>query len=81
MDKPDIRQVERRLVAVLKKKCREAIGHTVLTVLCTSAFVVLASLVALVLLGGVMSLLSRLKLVQLKEKKLELTAASASAST
>lgn len=54
MDKPDIRQVERCLVVVLKKKRREAIGYTVLTVLCTPTFVVLASLVALVLLGGVM---------------------------
>ena len=37
-------QVEQRLAAVLEKERREAIGYTVLTVLCTPAFVALASL-------------------------------------
>lgn len=50
MNEPDIRQVEQRLTAVLKKEHWEAIGYTVLTVLCTPEFVALASLVVLVVL-------------------------------
>ena len=44
MKQPEVGQVEQRLAAVLEKERREAIGYTVLTVLCTPAFVALASL-------------------------------------
>lgn len=50
MNEPDIRQVEQRLAAVISKERREVIGYTLLTVLCTPAFVVLASLAGMFIL-------------------------------
>ena len=44
MNGPDIGQVEQRLAAVISKERRAAISYTLLTVLCTPAFVVLGSL-------------------------------------
>ena len=38
MNEPDIGHVEQRLAVVLQKERREAIGYTVLTVLCIPAF-------------------------------------------
>lgn len=45
MKGPDLQEVEKRLSVVLEKERREAIGYTVLTVLCTPAFVAMASVV------------------------------------
>ena len=45
MKEPDLEEVEKRLAVVLEKERREAIGYTVLTVLCTPAFVAMASVV------------------------------------
>lgn len=50
MNGPDIGQVEQRLAAVISKERRAAISYTLLTVLCTPAFVVLGSLVVLLVL-------------------------------
>jgi peptidoglycan/LPS O-acetylase OafA/YrhL len=49
MNEPDVGQVEQRLAAVMKKERREAIGYTVIIVLCTPAFV-LASLLGMIIL-------------------------------
>lgn len=46
-EEPQMRQIEQRLAAVLKKKRWEAFGFTLLTVLCTPLFVVLAGFLAL----------------------------------
>ena len=54
VDQPEMRQVEERLVSVLEKERRDAIGYTLLTVLCTPFFVVLAGLVALALVGFIL---------------------------
>jgi hypothetical protein len=53
MKEPDIKRVEQRLEAVLDKARREAITYTVLTVLCTPAFVAIASVVAWLLLAHI----------------------------
>jgi hypothetical protein len=45
MEQPDIESVTRSLEAVLQKERREALVYTLLTVLCTPAFVAIASLV------------------------------------
>jgi len=45
MNEPDLQEVEKRLVAVLEKERRKAIGYTVLTILCTPAFVAMVSVV------------------------------------
>ncbi len=45
MEQPDIEGVTRDLEAVLQKERREALVYTLLTVLCTPAFVAVASLV------------------------------------
>ena len=45
--------MEQRLAAVLNKERREAIAYTVLTVLCTPAFVAIASVVAWLLLTNI----------------------------
>jgi hypothetical protein len=50
VNEPDINQVEQRLAETLKKEHREAIGYMVLIVLCTPAFVVLASLMGMFIL-------------------------------
>ncbi|HUV66094.1 MAG TPA: hypothetical protein VMW24_19525, partial [Sedimentisphaerales bacterium] len=50
MNGPDIGQVEQRLVAVISKERQKAIRQTLLIVLCTPAFVALASLMALFVL-------------------------------
>ena len=54
MSEPDIKQIEQRLTAVLKKERREAIGYTILTILCTPVFVVLAGLVVWIVVGFVL---------------------------
>lgn len=53
MTELDIEQIERQLSIVISEKRREAIGYTVLTVLCTPAFVLLGSLVFLLVLAYV----------------------------
>ncbi len=50
VDQLDMRQIEKRLAAVLEKERRDAIGYAVLTVLCTPFFVVLISIVVMVIL-------------------------------
>jgi hypothetical protein len=55
MNEPDIGQVEKRLAAVIREERREAIGYTLLTVLCTPVFVLAASLVAVLVFGYVLS--------------------------
>jgi len=51
MNELDIDKVERNLAAVLERERRDAIAYTLLTVLATPFFVILASVVALVLLA------------------------------
>lgn len=51
MDMPDILPVEQRLAAIIKEERHEAIGYTILTVLCTPVFVVLGTLAVLILLA------------------------------
>ena len=55
MNGPDIGHVEQRLAAMIGDERREAIGYTLLTVLCTPVFVLLASLVAVLILGYILS--------------------------
>ena len=43
MKEPDYKEVENRLAAVIDKQRKEVIGYTVLTLLCTPVFVVIAS--------------------------------------
>lgn len=47
----DISQIEQRLATILEKERREAIGYTILTVLCTPVFVALAGFVVLIILS------------------------------
>ena len=54
MNEPDTKKVEQRLVAVLNKERQKAIAYTVLTVLCTPAFVAIVSMMALLLVIIVM---------------------------
>lgn len=54
VDEPETRQIERRLVAVLKKERWDAIGYAVLTVLCTPVFVVLISLPLMMMIALVL---------------------------
>ncbi len=54
MDEPDINQVEKRLSEILYKERREAIGYTVLTVLCTPVFAAMVGLVAWIVVGFVL---------------------------
>ena len=51
MSEPDVAYVEQRLAAVIRAERREAIGYTLLTVLCTPVFVLAAGLVVLLILG------------------------------
>ncbi len=53
MSGPDIGQVAERLAAVIGKERRAAISYTLLTVLCTPAFVVLGSLVILFIMAHI----------------------------
>jgi hypothetical protein len=53
MTELDIAQVEQRLAVVISDSRRKAIGYTVLTVLCTPAFLLLASLLFLLVLAYV----------------------------
>jgi hypothetical protein len=48
-------QIEQRLVAVLKKQRREAIGYSVLTVLCTPFFVALIGLAVMIMIAFIFS--------------------------
>lgn len=50
MTELDIAQIERKLAVVISESRRKAISYTVLTVLCTPAFVLLGSLVMMLLL-------------------------------
>ena len=59
MDQPEMRQIEQRLVAVLKKERPEAIGYTLLTVLCAPFFVVLIGLAVMI--------------IQIRDNRLQLT--------
>lgn len=43
MKEPDLKKVEQRLAAVIGKQRKEVIGYTVLTLLCTPIFVIIAS--------------------------------------
>lgn len=54
MNGPDIGQVEQRLAAVISKERRAAISYTLLTVLCTPAFVVLGSLGILLIMAHIL---------------------------
>jgi hypothetical protein len=56
MTEPDIAQAEQRLAVVISESRRKAISYTVLTVLCTPAFVLLGSLVLLVVLAYIFRL-------------------------
>ncbi len=56
MSEPDVAYVEQRLAAVIRAERREAIGYTLLTVLCTPVFVLAAGLVALLILGFMLHL-------------------------
>jgi hypothetical protein len=49
----DLQEVEKRLVGILEKERREAIGYTVLTILCTPAFVAMASVVIFIVFAYV----------------------------
>jgi len=51
MDQPDMKQIEQRLAAVLKKERRDAICYALLTVLCTPFFVVLISLAVMIMVA------------------------------
>jgi len=53
MKGPDLQEVENRLAVVLEKERREAIGYTVLTILCTPAFVAMASVVIFIVFAYV----------------------------
>jgi hypothetical protein len=53
MTGPDIAQVEQRLEVVIGESRRKAISYTVLTVLCTPAFVLMGSLVLLAVVAYV----------------------------
>src|SRR4030067_3525649 len=53
MDGPDIAQVEQRLAVVISESRRKPITYTVLTVLCTPAFVLLGSLVILFIMAHI----------------------------
>jgi hypothetical protein len=53
MGEPDVGQIEQRLVTVLDKERREAIKYTIATVLCTPAFVALASFTICLVTGCV----------------------------
>ena len=50
MGEPDVGQIEQRLAAVLDKERREAIKYAIATVLCTPAFVALASFTILLVI-------------------------------
>ena len=54
MDEPDVSQIEKRLSEILFKERREAIGYTVLTVLCTPVFAAMVGLVAWIVVGFVL---------------------------
>lgn len=51
MKEPDIKEVEQRLATVLNKERKEAIGYTVVTILCTPAFVVIASVMIFIIMA------------------------------
>jgi len=55
MKEPDLKGIEKRLAAVLEKERREAIGYTVLTVLCTPVFVVVAIVMVFLVLAYVLT--------------------------
>jgi len=55
MNEPDLKGVEKRLTAILEKERREAIGYTVLTVLCTPVFVVVAIVMVFLVLAYVLT--------------------------
>ncbi|MHC4115925.1 MAG: hypothetical protein ACYSWO_00310 [Planctomycetota bacterium] len=48
-------QIEQRLVAVLRRQRREAIGYSVLTVLCTPFFVALIGLAVVIIIAFIFS--------------------------
>lgn len=50
MNSPDIGQVEKKLTTIVEKERKEAIGYTLLIVLCTPFFVVLASMIGMFIL-------------------------------
>lgn len=43
MKEPDLQEIEKRLTVAIEKQRKEVIGYTVLTILCTPVFVVMAS--------------------------------------
>ena len=49
MNEPDLKEVEERLAGILFKERKEAIAYTVLTVLCTPTFLVLAGVVIFIM--------------------------------
>ena len=50
MNEPELKEVELRLAAVLNKERMETVAYTVLTVLCSPAFLVLACVVIIMYL-------------------------------
>ena len=54
MDEPDVSQIEKRLSEILYRERREAIGYTVLTMLCTPVFAAIVGLVSWIVVGFVL---------------------------
>lgn len=54
MSELEVAQIEKRLADVIDEKRRKAISYTLLTILCTPAFVLLGSLVSLLVLAWIL---------------------------